>query len=198
MIHWAFALDHLTCFAGNGVALILDPSAIARLPALSSDARADAARGGGRSVLRRQVLAALAERISSPAEAPFRLSADADGHRSLNATGMFASVAERAGWVAAVLAPEPIGIDIEEIAGARVSLDAVIDRVDAINWAAWSEPAGLWTAREAALKAMGRDLTSHSGRWRFGAATAVTNGIQFLVDTICLPTMVASVAYVGT
>ncbi len=150
---------------------------------------------GWRCAARRQVLAALARRV---VHLPIELIAGSEGIRRLAGTPLFASVSERDGWVAAVLSPHPVGIDIESRAEAAAGAAAVLGGVDVADLAAWHGPGGVWAAREAVLKACGRDLTDAPERWSLGAGVAAAPGIgPHRVDLSPLPEVVAAVAYVG-
>lgn len=190
---WAFALDDVRRGAPESVALILPPKIVATLPF-----NGEGEHGGGRSIARRRVLTALAQRVLAPFETPPRLLADADGVRRLDGTAWFASVAERSGWVAAAIAPHAVGIDIENADDARAASDAILAGVVTIDLATWHGLAGAWAAREAVLKAMGRGLTSDPGGWRFGSGTVTATGsATYRVEIVARAKMVAAVAYVG-
>ena len=72
--------------------------------------------------------------------------------------GFYWSVSHKRKWAAAVIADQPVGIDIEHIAPRRLMLhDALADQSE---WAligdrSWHSFFRLWTAKEAALKANG-------------------------------------------
>lgn len=195
LTRWAFALDEVALGGDDRVALVLAPSLVARVPPLSGDALANA--GDARSVVRRQVLAALAARLCPAANGPGGLTVNPDGLRRL-AGGLYASVAERSSWVAAVMSRAPVGIDLESVGEAQTSAAAVLDGVDIVDPAAWHGLAGVWAAREATLKAMGRDLTTDPGGWRFGTGSVTAAGCPtHRVDLVALPAIIAAVAYVG-
>ncbi len=61
----------------------------------------------------------------------------ADGRRRLAGTRLFASVAERDGWVAAALSPAPVGIDIESMVEATRRPAAVLAGVAVADTAGW-------------------------------------------------------------
>lgn len=187
-----FALEDVRRGAAGPVALILPPAAVATLPRIEETGHGD------RRIARRQVLTALAQRALGPSTSPLRLVADAGGVRGLEGTAWCASVAERSGWVAAAIAPHAVGIDIENIGDARAARDAVLAGVVTIDLTAWHGLAGAWAAREAVLKAMGRDLTSDPGGWRFGSGTvAASAGATHRVEIVARANMVAAIAYVG-
>ena len=197
MIRWAFDVADLERGVDGPTALVLSPAAIARLPPLRGSALADAAAGAARGVARRQVLAALVARTLPGPSQPI-LRADATGRRRLVGTGYFASVSERSGWAAAVVAREPAGIDLEAGAEAAAGAAVVFAGVDRVDPAAWHGPAGVWAAREAVLKAYGRDTTTEPGGWHFGAGSVTALGCApCRVDVVALGEIVAAVAYVG-
>ncbi len=156
--------------AGCGpVAVVLPASEVADLPRLTAAQLADAARGAAPAVLRRQLLAALVGRVLGIAPGEVRLLINAGGRRRLAGDARFVSVAWRPGWVAAAVADVPVGIDVELIAeaeaGRAIALAGFGD--DPQTLAAWHGLAGVWAAKEAALKANGRDLTTSPERWSF-------------------------------
>ncbi len=172
---------------------MLPPAVVATLP---FDDRTRC--GDGRSIARRQVLTALVQCVLGPSATPPRLVADADGVRRLDGTPWFASVAERSGWVAAVIAPHAVGIDLESQSDAHAARDAILTGVITINLGAWHGLAGAWAAREATLKAMGRDLTSDPGGWRFGGGTVTAaDSANYCIETVARAGMVAAISYVG-
>jgi hypothetical protein len=176
------------------VALVLAPSLVAALPPLGGDALPAAAAGGARSVRRRQVCLAFGARLGLTADRG--LTIDRDGVRRF--AGFYASVAERSGWVAAVVSRAPVGIDLESVAEVQASTDVVLDGVDDVDRAAWHGLAGIWAAREATLKAMGRDLTRDPGGWRFAADRVTPAGCaSHRVDLVARADIVAAVAYAG-
>ncbi len=168
------------CLTGPA-ALVLPEAEVAALPQLTAAQLADAARGGAPSVLRRQLLALLAQRVLGVDARDVRLSCGASGQRLLSGQTVFASVAWRPGWVAAAIARVPVGIDIELLAEAEAARDIALAGFNgsAADLAAWHGPAGVWAAKEAALKANGLDLTSPPPRWDF-------NGMTLAADT-CAP-----------
>ena len=152
-----------------------------------------------RSFWRRQVLARLAVSVFGPHDENMRLTVDADGRRRIRGTAMFASVAHRAGWVAAALAPMPVGVDIE-INDEDTRADPVIlaGVLPGIDLAAWHGLGGVWATREAVLKAQGRDLTRDHGVWKFGDGWVQGDDASpFRVDLTRCDTMIAAVAYAG-
>lgn len=151
-----------------------------------------------RSAVRRRALAPLVrQRLGLDADPT--LIAGPDGVRRLIAPGWFASVAERHGWVAAVIAPAPVGIDVETVAEAERSREVILADATVDDLAAWHGLAGVWAAREAVLKAVGRDLTRDPGGWRFVAGYATATGIAaHRVDLVTRATVVAAVAYAGS
>jgi hypothetical protein len=163
------ALGEVGVFAGP-VALVLPEADVAALPPLTAAQLADAAHGGAPSVLRRQLLVVLAGRALGILPESVRLVPDARGRRMLAGQSAFASVASRPGWVAAALADVPVGIDVELVVEAEAAREIALAGFDgdATMLAAWHGPAGVWAAKEAALKAHGRDLTSSPGDWAFG------------------------------
>lgn len=195
LTRWAFAPADVVPAIFARTVLVLPAATVARLPPLRGRALADAAAGGARGVRRRQVLAALLAGTWPATDAV--LAVDADGRRRLADAPFYASVSERAGWVAAALSPAPVGIDLESVAEAATAT-IVRDGVDVVDPADWPTAAGLWAAREATLKAMGRDLTRDPGGWRFAAGLATAAGCPpHRVETQALPGIVAAVAYVG-
>ena len=139
----------------------------------------------------------LATRALAMPEATIHLGGDG-GVRRLIGTPYFASVTERAGWAAAVLSQVPVGIDLEETKGAAVAGTAILSGVESVDLTLWQGVAGVWAAREAVLKATGRDLTDDHGGWRFGTASVTATGIPLhTVDLIVLPGIVVAVAHVG-
>ncbi|QYE35248.1 hypothetical protein KZX46_04400 [Polymorphobacter sp. PAMC 29334] len=155
------------------VALLLPETEVAGLAPLTTAQLADAAHGGAPSVLRRQLLGALAQRVLGIDARDVRLLCGAGGRRFLNEPTVFASVAWRPGWIAAAIAPTPVGIDVELVAEAEAARDIALAGFDAspADLAVWHGPAGVWAAKEAALKANGRDLTSPPRRWIFNGMT---------------------------
>lgn len=195
LTRWAFALADVAAGIDERTVLILPPDRVAQLPPLRVPALAAAA-GGARSVQRRQVLAALVARAVPSADSA--LAVDDDGRRRLAGTRFYASVGERAGWVAAALSRAPIGIDLESVAEANAGAAAVRDGIAVADPTYWHGLAGLWAAREATLKAMGRDLTTDPRGWRFAAGVVTAaGGAPHRVDLRALPGIVAAVAYVG-
>ena len=181
---WAFALDAVPRGGSGAVALVLSPAQVA---ALSEPAAAGERRGAAR----RRVLSALADRVLALSTPP-RLVA-VDGIRHLAGTGWFASVAERDGWVGAALAPLAVGID-----EAAAAADAVLAGVVVADLAAWHGLAGIWAAREAVLKAVGRDLTRDLGGWRFGPGIVTAEGVPpHRVEVVARDAIVAALAYAG-
>jgi len=119
-----------------------------------------------------------------------------EGGRPLPNQGWHWSISHKHEWVAAVVAREPIGIDIESIVPRRDEL--LFDKVaDASEWALvgsrnWENFYRIWTAKEAVLKAKGLGIghllecrmldittnkkhafsygdTPNSPRWRFSS-----------------------------
>ena len=127
-----------------------------------------------------------------------RLVARADGVRMLGGTGLFASVAHRPGWAAAVLARVAVGIDLETAAEAASAEAVILAGVEVDDLAAWHGLAGIWAAREAVLKAQGRDLTRDHRCWRFGHGSVTADGRTFTVEVKPLAGAVAAVAYAGS
>lgn len=168
------------------VALVLPEAEVAILPPLTAVQLADAAHGGAPSVLRRQLLAALAQRVLGVGARDVRLLCGAGGLRLLREPSMFASVAWRPGWVAAAIAPSPVGIDVELAAEAEAVRDIALAgfRGSPTELALWHGPAGVWAAKEAALKANGRDLTSPPTRWDFKGMTLAATPFPPLAMTI--------------
>ncbi len=189
LTRWLFRAEDVPAEIDGPVALILAPRAVRALPPPP---------GGEtmpwRSVARRRVLAALAARV---VRGPVELVADGGSVRHLAHTPLFASVAERDGWAAAVLSPEPIGIDVESIAEADAATEPFSAGVLAV-YGDWHGAAGLWAAREAVLKATGRDLTRDPLGWRFVGSQASADGIPpHHVDFAAPGGFIAAVAYVG-
>jgi phosphopantetheinyl transferase len=184
---WAFAVDAVVVLEDEPIALIQQAG-----PTGSKAETAD------RHALRRRVLTQLASVALGP-RADIRLAVNANGHRYLDGTKVFASVAYRNGWVAAVLSREPVGIDIESIDDAGAAAEVVLAGVDAgTNVAAWGGLAGVWAAREAVLKAQGRDLTRDHARWTFGDGQVRGGDASALrVDIAHGEGFVAAVAYAG-
>ncbi len=190
---WAFALDEVPRGVPGAVALMVPPTIVATLP-FDDGTRC----GDGRRIARRQVLTALVQRVLGPFTTPPRLVADADGVRRLDGTPWFASVAERSGWVAAAIAPHAVGIDLESQSDAHAARDAILTDVIFINLGAWHGLAGAWAAREATLKAMGRDLTSDPGSWHFGDGTVTAaDSANYRIETVTRAGMVAAISYIG-
>jgi 4'-phosphopantetheinyl transferase len=87
--------------------------------------------------------------------------------RPLPDNGTYWSVTHKPAYVGGIVAPFPIGIDIERVVGRRT--DALFDKVaDAEEWnlmgrRTWEGFHRLWTAKEAALKADGTGLRGLSG-----------------------------------
>jgi 4'-phosphopantetheinyl transferase len=83
--------------------------------------------------------------------------------------GVHWSLTHKNGWVAAVAAPDAVGIDLETIREVDTRL---YDRVaDKMEWSRIGEPTldrffRLWTAKEAVLKATGRGIAG-LGKCRF-------------------------------
>ncbi len=177
------------------VALVLPEAEVAALPALTAAQLADAAHGGAPSVLRRQLLAALAQRVLGVGARDVRLLCGADRQRFVSGRSMFASVAWRPGWVAAAIAPTPVGIDVELVAEAESARDVALAGFEGspTDLAAWHGPAGIWAAKEAAFKANGRDLTSPPTRWDFNGMTLAAMPFAPLAMTIerCGPVVIA-------
>ncbi len=186
---WAFAVDEVPPLQSGPVALILP------VPELGSHPPS----GDQRRRWRRQTLTTLAAAAIGIDAATVRLVAANDGRRRLGGTDLFASVAHRAGWVAAVLARTPAGIDLESPDEAEMAAEIVLAGVeDSVDLAAWHGLAGMWATREAALKAEGRDLTCDHRHWRFG--TGVVRGddeAALRVDLARRSGIVAAVAYAG-
>ena len=159
---------------------VVPEAVVADFPPLSRDQLADAAASGRPGVLRRQLIVALAHRALGLPIFEVRLVADARGRRMLGGQAVFASVAWRPGWVAAALAPGPVGIDIELIEDAAAARDVALDGFDgdAARLAAWNGAAGVWAAKEAVLKTHGRDLTTAPARWRFGDGVVAARGLS--------------------
>jgi phosphopantetheinyl transferase len=99
---------------------------------------------------------------------------------------MFASVAWRPGWVAAAIAPAPVGIDVEKVAEAEAARDVALAgfKGSAADLALWHGPAGVWAAKEAVLKANGRDLTSPPPHWDFNGMTLAARLLEPRAMTI--------------
>ena len=169
MIQWYTQLHDVRPNLDHPTALIAASDVLDTLPPLSRDQLADAAHGGLPSVRRRQLLCALAARVLDITPVAVRLGIASDERRYVRGTNVFASVAYRSGVAAVALAHEPIGIDVESIdealAAGSVALNGFDGNVSAL--AAWHGPAGVWTAKEAALKALSKDLTNCIGQWRF-------------------------------
>ncbi len=144
------------------------------------------------------MLAALVGRAVLGAAGPVLLATDGTGHRRLAGTDLYASVGERSGWAAAVLARGPVGIDIEDRDEAAASAATVLDGIAKVDRSAWPGLAGIWAAREATLKAMGRDLTTDPGGWRFAHGVVTpSGGPAHRVDLVTVRGLVAAIAYVG-
>ena len=197
LTRWAFALDEVARGDGGRVALILAPGQVDNLPPLRGDALAASVAGGARQVRRRQLLTALARRLGV-ALTGNALTVGPDGIRRLGTSALYASVTECTGWVAAIVAPTPVGIDLERVDEAAAGAAAVIDGIDVVNTAAWHGLAGVWAAREATLKAMGRDLTTDPKGWLFGAGIVTAGRCRpHHVDLMVLPGRIAAAAYPG-
>lgn len=101
-----------------------------------------------RSALRTGVL--LGELVKDPRGAP------------RPANGFHWSLAHKPDWVAGVVAPHPVGIDLEGVAEHAPELFAKIARPEEWRLAAAEDPplafARFWTAKEAVLKATGRGI----------------------------------------
>ncbi len=188
MTQWAFAIDEVLALADEPIALI----EWVGLAANEANTRVQ------RSALRRRVLTKLAA-IALDLPEGVRLAVGADGHRYLHGTKIFASVAHRDGWAAAVLWREPVGIDIESMGEADAAAQVILGGIDAgTDVASWGGLAGIWAAREAVLKAQGCDLTRDHARWRFGDGLVRGGDVPALrVDTAACPDFVAAVAYAG-
>ncbi|MGI4880775.1 MAG: 4'-phosphopantetheinyl transferase superfamily protein [Janthinobacterium lividum] len=188
VIYWRLEDVGVGGFAGlaRPVALVLPEAEIAALPSLTAAQLADAAHGGAPSVLRRQLLAALAQRVLGVGARDVRLLCGAGGQRMLREPAVCASVAWRPGWVAAAIAPAPVGIDVELVAEAEAVRDVALAGFDgsAAELASWHGPAGVWAAKEAVLKAHGRDLTSPPTRWDFNGMTLAAMPFASLAMTI--------------
>ncbi len=197
LTRWGFSLD-LPRLTEGAAAVVAVPHAVVVRLTQPAAAVLDRPTGqAGRSAARRDVLAALAERLGLLADEAL-LIAGTDGMRRLGRTGLFASVAERGGWVAAVIAPVAVGIDVEAAADADLGRDVVLADATVDDLSGWHGLAGVWAAREAVLKATGRDLTRDPGGWRFAAGRAAANGIApHQIDLIALSGIVAAVAYAG-
>ncbi len=78
------------------------------------------------------------------------------------ANGLYWSLAHKPDWVAGIVAPHPVGIDLEGVKEHAPGLFAKIARPEEWRLAAAEEPrlafARFWTAKEAVLKATGRGL----------------------------------------
>lgn len=183
VIYWR--LGEVGGFDGP-VALVLPEAEVAALSPLTATQLADAAHGGAPSVLRRQLLAALAQRVLSVGARDVRLLCDAGGQRLLREPSMFASVAWRPGWVAAAIAPTPVGIDIELVVEAEAARAVALFGYNGepAALAVWHGPAGVWAAKEAALKANGLDLTSPQPRWHFKNMTLAAGRFAPLAITL--------------
>ena len=75
--------------------------------------------------------------------------------------GLFWSVSHKPNWVAAVIADQPVGIDIERVAPRRSVLhDAVADLVEwqRVGGHDWPFFFRVWTAKEATLKSRGAGI----------------------------------------
>lgn len=192
---WALSLADLPSRVTDRMALVLPSGAIADWTLLPEHPLAGTSRQR-RSIGRRQVLGALTSRLDGRGD---RLVADHDGVRRLADSTWFASVAERSGWFAAVVARTPIGIDLESEVEAAAGADVALAGVVSIDRVMWPSLAAVWAAREATLKALGRDLTRDPGDWRFGTGTATVSGCaSHQVDVHAFDGMVAAVAYAGT
>jgi len=168
------------------VALVLPEAKVAALPQLTAAQLADAAHGGAPSVRRRQLLAALAQRVLGVDARDVRLWCGASGQRFLREPPVFASVAWRPGWLAATIARVPVGIDVELVAEAEAARDIALAGFNgnADDLAAWHGPAGVWAAKEATLKANGLDLTSPPACWDFNGITLAAGTFAPLTMTI--------------
>ncbi len=188
MIRWAFS--------ARGI-MPLDTMPIALLLPLPDDVSL-IVDTGHRRLQRRKALSVLATAALGIDGKVVGLTAGPDGRRRIAGTGHFASVAWRPGWVAAAISQRPIGIDIEQVEEAAEAADiaraGVDPGVDAVGYGI----AGLWAAREAALKAYGRDLTRDHISWHVTADTVRGGGDPPL--RLCFatrPGIVATVAYAG-
>lgn len=196
LTRWCFAVETVPPLGDEPVALVGRSSTAAE----GRPARQTVA---ARRALRRDVLTLLAGRALDVPESGIALGVRSDGVRLVERDDpvrgretLFASVAHRSGWVAAVVARVPVGIDLEHIAEAACAGDVVLADATVDDLAAWHGLAGVWAAREAVLKAQGRDLTRDPGGWRFTGVYATANGIAaHRVDLARRPEIVVAVAY---
>lgn len=149
-------------------------------------------------LLRRQALTTLTTASLGMDKSKVRLAVDASGRRHIAGTEIFASVAHRAGRVAAVIARVPVGVDLESVEEATNAAEVVLSGIETpIDVAAWHGLAGIWAAREAVLKAQGRDLTLDHDAWTFGEGWVQAGAMRPLrVDLASRDGIVAAVAYV--
>ncbi len=218
---WARGLAEVSAGLDTPVALIVRAEAMANFPPAPPGFTGD--RGA-----RRRVLAALAAQALGAHPAMVELVTGDDGVRWLQllapdqhqpaqaepveagfragygfdrlslSGGIFASMASRGGWIVAVLAREPVGIDVETIAeaGAEAAGAAVLEGFDG-ELADWHGAAGVWAAKEAALKLAGRGIDTPA-RWQFGSGGRLTRDDQRLAIAFYpLPGAVAAVALSG-
>lgn len=200
-MRWLTELEDIRRGLDHPSALVASTDVLDRLPPLSREQLADAASGGERSVWRRQLLCALAARMLDMAPAAVRLGVGSNGLRMLIGTDVFASVAYRSGVAAAAISHAPIGIDIESIeeasAAKSVALEGFSDDMGALT--KWHGPAGVWAAKESALKASSKDLTNSTDRWRFGDMTVSHDtDAEMRVSFLAFKHVVAAVSIYNT
>ena len=93
--------------------------------------------------------------------------------------GLHWSVSHKPQWAAAVIADQPVGIDIERIAPRKVDLFKVLagdEEWDLLGERSWEAFFRLWTAKEATLKANGMGIAGLSDcrLWEINDAEHVT------------------------
>jgi 4'-phosphopantetheinyl transferase len=126
---------------------------------------------------------------------------DAEG-RPLPNLGFHWSVSHKREWVAAVVADEPVGIDVEHILPRRAEiLDelAAGEEWEILDDRSWHSFFRLWTAKEAVLKANGLGI----GRFRACRLASASDlrhmmlvheGVEWPVEHCYLPDHVAAIA----
>jgi 4'-phosphopantetheinyl transferase len=104
------------------------------------------------------------------------------GGRPMSTNGVYWSLTHKPDYVAAVVARQPIGIDVEKIAGRKTKV--IFNKVaDPDEWAlvggrSWEGFHRYWTAKEAVLKAEGTGLKALS----HCRVIAVLDGFNLLVQ----------------
>lgn len=136
---------------------------------------AEAARGSPspQRLLRRRLLSALAASALGMHPSEVQLVAGNDGIRRLAGRDVYASVASRPGWVAVALAGQPVGVDIELVREAAAAPALAQEGLDHNAGEAWLSSAGIWAAKEAYLKSLGKGLAAAEQGWRFGPCGAI-------------------------